>query len=166
MLYTSQAIKLLTDEHDRIRNETKTLRNLDIPQTERKLAFARLLPAITSHMKKEEKVIYSFMKLCDQDDLRVWALEGKEEHILMEQLIAKMLTVDISGEEWSAKAKVLAELIEHHLDEEEQEIFPALAKELNENSDEQLAKNYDTQNVSEVFPRPLNTDKNVAQPYR
>jgi len=166
MLYTSHAIKLLAAEHETIRTETKILRNLDIPQTERKRSFARLLPLLTLHNKKEEKIVYSFMKLCDQDELRIWALEGKEEHLLMDQLIRKMLAVDISGEEWSAKAKVLAELVDHHIDEEEQEIFPALARELNEDSDEQLAKNYETQNVPENVPRPFNSEKNVAQPYR
>lgn len=166
MLFTSDAIKLLTDEHEKICTETKILRNLDIPQTERKQAFGRLLPSLTSHIKKEEKVVYSFMKLCDADDLRIWALEGKEEHLLIDQLIKKMLAVDISDEEWSAKAKVLAELVDHHIEEEETEIFPALLKELNEDSDEQLATNYENQNAAEMIPRPFTSEKPVSLPYR
>jgi len=166
MLFTSHAIKLLTEDHEKIRAETKIMRNLDIPQTERKQAFARLLPHLTSHNKKEEKAVYSFMKLCDGDDLRIWALEGKEEHILVDQLVKKMLSVDISGEEWSAKGKVLAELIDHHIEEEEKEIFPAMNRELNEDSDQQLVHQYENQTAPEGFPRPVPKDKPVTQPYR
>lgn len=166
MLFTSHALKLLTEEHKKIRIETKVLRNLDIPQLERRQSFTRILPCLTTHIKKEEKIVYSFMKLCDEDELRIWALEGKEEHLLMDQIIKKMLAIDISDEEWSAKAKVLADLVEHHIDEEENEIFPALARELNEDSDEQLSRNYESQNAPEMIPRPLPAEKNVAQSYR
>jgi len=166
MLFTSHAIKLLTEDHEKIRAETKIMRNLDVPQTERKQSFARLLPHLTSHLKKEEKAVYSFMKLCDGDDLRIWALEGKEEHILVDQLVKKMLSVDISGEEWSAKGKVLAELIDHHIEEEEKEIFPAMNRELNEDSDQQLVHQYENQMEPEAFPRPVPKDKPVTQPYR
>jgi hemerythrin-like domain-containing protein len=166
MLFTSHAIKLLTEDHEKIRAETKIMRNLDIPQTERKQAFARLLPHLNTHNKKEEKAVYSFMKLCDGDDLRIWALEGKEEHILVDQLIKKMLSVDISGEEWSAKGKVLAELIDHHIEEEEKEIFPAMNRELNEDSDQQLVHQYENQVSEAGFARPITKDKTITQPYR
>lgn len=142
MLFTSHAIKTLTEDHIKLRKEIKILKNIDLPLSERRLSFSRLLPHLTSHTKREEKIIYSYMKLTDEDDLRIWALEGKEEHQLIDRLIQKMLWEDITGDEWTAKARVLAELIEHHIDEEDLEIFPSLNKELDKEIDDNFVSQF------------------------
>jgi hemerythrin-like domain-containing protein len=153
MLFTSLVVKSLTEDHKKLRKEIQILKNLDIPQSEKRLALACLLPYLSSHTNREERVIYSFMKLSDEDELRIWALEGKEEHVLVNKLINKMLDVDIKGEEWIAKAKVLAELLEHHINEEEESIFPTLVRELDEEVDAQLSIQFETNNHSTSLNR-------------
>ena len=87
MLFASQAIKVLTEDHQKIRKEIEVLKKIDIPITERRLAFSRLLPRLTIHTKSEERVIYTFMKLSHEEDLQLWAVEGKEEHLIVDQLV-------------------------------------------------------------------------------
>lgn len=166
MFFASHAIKVLTEDHKNLRKEIKILKELNLPITERRLAFARLFPRLTAHNESEEKVIYSFMKLSAEEDLRSWAMEGKEEHLLVDQLVKKMLMETISTEEWSAKAKVLAELIEHHIDEEESEIFPILKREIDEDLDADLTERYEMekQNNSSVRNFRKGSDPTVNRP--
>ena len=154
MLFTSHVIKSLTEDHKKLRQEIKVLKDNEVLFTEKRQAFGRLLPHLVSHNKKE-KVVYSFMKLTDEDDLRIWAVEGKEEHQLVDHLVKKMLNEEISIDEWTTKAKVLAELLDHHITEEEESIFPNLNSELDEESDAELFQKY--QNASE---RPGNYSDN------
>ncbi|MGZ3690043.1 MAG: hemerythrin domain-containing protein [Pseudobdellovibrio sp.] len=148
MLFASQAIKVLTEDHYKLRKEIEILKKIDIPITERRVAFSRLLPRLTIHTKSEERVIYAFMKLSGEEDLQMWSVEGKEEHILIDQLVKKMLTENVSSEEWSAKGKVLAELVEHHLNEEENEIFPILKSEISDDVDADLRERYETEKIN------------------
>ena len=141
MLFTSQVIKSLTEDHKKLRQELKILKDTEILFTEKRRAFGRLLPHLVSHNEKE-KVVYSFMKLTDEDDLKIWALEGKEEHQLVDHVVKKMLNEEISIEEWTTKAKVLAELLDHHITAEEESIFPNLKSELDPESDAELFNKY------------------------
>ncbi len=153
MLFASHTIRILTEDHKKLRKEIEILKDMDLPITERRLAFARLLPRLRAHTKSEEKVIYAFMKLTDSDDLNLWALEGKEEHMLVDQLVKKMLTEHATEEEWSAKGKVLAELVEHHINEEESEIFPSLKSEIDEDIDTDLSDRYETEKANTSMAR-------------
>lgn len=159
MLFTSHAIKILTEDHSKLRKEIAMLKNINLHLNQRHLSFARVLPHLTSHNKREEKIIYSYMKLTDEDDLRIWALEGREEHQLIDQLIKKMLWEEISEDDWTEKARVLAELIEHHIDEEEEEIFPTLTKELDEEIDTKLSNQYEDLGIDLIKKMYVNNQK-------
>jgi hemerythrin-like domain-containing protein len=56
-----------------------------------------------------------------------------------------MLSENLSNQEWSANAKVLAELVEQHLDEEENEVFPYLKRHLDSDTDAELCFRYESQ---------------------
>jgi hemerythrin-like domain-containing protein len=103
--------------------------------TERKSLLMSIKTALVPHLRAEEKVVYD----------AIGALRGKEQHIHKEEgyiehgLGDKMLTSlgkmkDPMSAEFSAGSKVLKELVEHHVEEEETSIWADVEKNF---SDEQ-----------------------------
>ncbi|MDZ4660479.1 MAG: hemerythrin domain-containing protein [Pseudomonadota bacterium] len=143
MFFSSQTVNALVRDHDELREDIRNLKDTELSMRERRNSFARLIPNLVSHTKREESAVYSYMKSADAEDLKPMALEGEEEHRLVDQLVKEMKSEKISPEDWSAKGKVLAELIEHHVDEEETEVFPKLKKQLDDSTDADLCEKYE-----------------------
>ena len=142
MFFSSKTIEALLENHKLILKQLKALKDIELSIKERKLAFEKLIPILISHNKREEKVIYNFMLTSDDQDLRIMALEGEEEHKICSQLIAEMDTGNELTEEWSAKARVLSEIVEHHLEDEKLDVFPILKNCLDNESDSFLFYQY------------------------
>jgi hemerythrin-like domain-containing protein len=71
----------------------------------------------------EEKVLYPALQSHPQ--ARDVVLEGYQEHHVADLILEELLAVATDNEEWGAKFKVFKENIEHHIQEEEGELFPA-----------------------------------------
>lgn len=149
MFFSSKIITALTEDHKKLKSEIEILKDLDQPLSARKQAFLRLTSALSSHTKREERVVYNYMKRMSED-LRYMALEGEEEHLIVDRLVQEMKSNNLFADEWSAKGKVLSEWIEHHFDEEEQEVFPVLKKHLDSVKDEELARQFEISHGEEL----------------
>ncbi|MGE0173169.1 MAG: hemerythrin domain-containing protein [Oligoflexales bacterium] len=100
-------------------------------KTKRKL-FETLADQILLHAEIEEKLFYPRIKEVDKD----MALEAVEEHAAVKDLIKKMRKLEDRDESFNAKVKFLKELIQHHVEEEEEEIFPMWYDEMDEETQE------------------------------
>jgi hypothetical protein len=69
----------------------------------------------------EEEVLYP--RLRDEKKTHEPVLEGYEEHHVADVLLDELLDVPPETDLWKAKVKVLKENVEHHMDEEEDELF-------------------------------------------
>lgn len=108
----------LLEEHEEFRAGLKKL------ETNPK-GFEGLRVEILSHAKAEEKVLYP--ELVDEKETHDLILEGVQEHRSAELYMRDMSRAagkSKGGDEWKAMTKVLTELIEHHVDEEETGVFP------------------------------------------
>lgn len=85
-----------------------------------------LLDSLTSelaaHELKEEKVLYPALK--SHAETRDIVLEGFEEHHVADEILSELHRVATDDETWAAKFKVLKENLEHHIEEEEGNMFP------------------------------------------
>lgn len=144
MFFSSRLVEALKADHTKIRAEISLLKETDISQLDRQLCFGRFLPLLVSHTQREEKIVYKFMKEQEDENLNFMAYEGQTKHSIADQLIEDMLSDRINNKEWSASAKVLAELVEKHLDEEENEVFPYLKRHLDSDTDTELCIKYQT----------------------
>lgn len=120
-LDTSDIVELIKEDHKPLKELIKVLKDGERPISERRAAFETFAIELVSHAKPEEEVLYTEMQkieACRED-----ALEGDVEHGLADQMIeeAKRTTED---KLWSARVKVLAELVEHHIKEEENDLLP------------------------------------------
>lgn len=143
---SSKTVDVLVRDHKELKVEIGTLEDLRKPLRERRAAFNRLVPNLISHSRREENVVYTYMKTLDKD-LKEMALEGEEEHHIVDHLVEELQSSKYGADEWSAKGKVLSDLIGQHLEEEENQVFPRLQKNLDAKADEQLCKNYESGSI-------------------
>ena len=89
--------------------------------------FFQIADKLALHAAIEEKLFYPASKAEDTEDL---LLEAAEEHLSVKRLIADLLALDAKDETFEAKVSVLKEQVEHHVEEEEDELFPKVEKAL------------------------------------
>jgi len=116
------ALTLLKDDHD----EMKKLLNKADDTTERAVKTrASLLHEIgvklTAHEKIEEEIFYPALK--EHPKAKDIVLEGYQEHHVVDLIIGELKDLDEDDETWGAKFAVMKENIEHHIEEEEGEMF-------------------------------------------
>ena len=116
------AIEILEREHRRF----EALLKQGEETTERARATRRdLLASLTAdlnaHELMEEKVLYPALQAHPQ--AREIVLEGFEEHHVADLIVNELREVATNDEAWGAKFKVLKESIEHHIEEEEGNMF-------------------------------------------
>lgn len=101
----------------------------------KKRTFEELRTELDLHAQLEERLFYP--RLENTKTARDITLEAYEEHNVVKDLLAE-LAKDGMGDEWDAKLKVLRENVEHHVEEEEGELFDKAEDELSEEQVEQI----------------------------
>lgn len=140
MFFSSQLVNALKEDHDQIRAYLMGLNDQELQMGTRQATFSEVAPLIKSHAEREEKVVYNFMRSIPE--LRAKAEEGTEEHRIVTQLIEQM-TNPLPADIWTAKAKVLSELLEKHMDEEESHVFSKIKKHLDSDLDLDLCGRFE-----------------------
>lgn len=88
--------------------------------------FNKVKVELGSHAKAEEEVFYTPIRLrSESEEGEELSSEGKEEHHVIALLLGELSRLSVNTEEWKAKFTVLKEIVEHHVEEEENEIFAA-----------------------------------------
>jgi hemerythrin-like domain-containing protein len=118
------AIALLTKDHETVR---KLLKRLDAARaaTQRRTLFEKVRDEVQVHSQIEEEIFYpAFRSAAEgQEDVKLF-FEAKEEHHIVDVVMDELAGGDPAGAPFAAKCKVLKDLIEHHAEEEEEEMFP------------------------------------------
>ena len=131
------AFTLLKADHEKVAGILETIEDT----TERAVkgrdeAFARLKAELDLHAMIEEEIFYPALEGTEEG--REITLEAYEEHRLVKQLLAELEAEPKDTEEWTAKFTVLKENIEHHVEEEEGELFKKARQELSQEEIETL----------------------------
>lgn len=119
-------IELILQDHKPLKKLIRVLKSSRKEFAEKGPAFQEFAPLLISHAKPEEHSLYISMK--KDGELRSEAFEGDTEHSLADQLVEEIKRTD-DEDVWMAKVKVLAELVEHHIEEEEEDMLPNYKKE-------------------------------------
>jgi hemerythrin superfamily protein len=118
-----QLMKELHKDHQEVKSIFKQLIKTE-DSSKRKQICSDLQEELIPHMKAEETAVYP--KLMDKKASKEHALEGLEEHRAAEMVLKDLLSLDPGDEKFKARATVLKEMIEHHIEEEEEKIFDDL----------------------------------------
>ena len=116
------ALKLLKEDHQKFKKLLKELEETTerAVKTREKLTD-ELKREIKPHEAMEEEIFYPALRQKLKDDDIV--LEGYEEHHAVDVLLEELEGVPLDDETWGPKMKVIQENIEHHIEEEEGEMF-------------------------------------------
>ena len=133
------AFALLKADHEKVAGILETIEDT----TERAVKgrdelFARLKAELDVHAMIEEQIFYPALE--ETEETREITLEAYEEHRLVKQLLAELEAEPKDTEEWTAKFTVLKENIEHHVEEEEGELFKKARQVLSEEEIETLGE--------------------------
>jgi hemerythrin-like domain-containing protein len=116
------ALDLLKEDHDRIKPLLSELKETtERAEKTRGELFSRLKAELTVHEIIEEEIFYPSLK--EHPKAKEIVLEGYEEHDVVSRLMGELDGMDPTDERFGPKAKVMAENIEHHIQEEEGEMF-------------------------------------------
>jgi hemerythrin-like domain-containing protein len=116
------ALTLLEEDHRKVKRllaelEATTQRGVKT----RSELFERIKSELTVHEVIEEEIFYPTLK--QHPRAKEIVLEGYEEHDVVDRLMSELAELPVDDETWGPKAKVMIENIEHHIEEEEGDMF-------------------------------------------
>ena len=131
------AITMLKSDHATVKRLLRELNaTTERAVKERERLVAEIERELKTHAQLEEEVFYpAFKVVAENSKAEDMFYEAAEEHHMVDMLLPTLKTANPKSHEFGAKAKVLQDLIEHHVKEEEGEMF-VKARQLF--SDEQL----------------------------
>lgn len=130
------AFQLLKEDHRKVE---QLFSQLERASGKAKLdVFKQIKTELELHTHVEEKVFYPALEEPEQThDL---TLEAYEEHAVVKKLLKELSRAKTANDEWEAQAKVLQENVEHHVEEEENELFKKADKALSAEELEELSE--------------------------
>src|SRR5678809_358357 len=125
------AFTLLKDDHEKVAGILEKIDGTTERATKgREELFTQLKKELDVHTRIEEEILYPALE--EYEETRAISLEAYEEHALVKQLLEELASARKDDEQWTAKFTVLKENIEHHVEEEEGEMFQKARKVLSE----------------------------------
>lgn len=124
----------LKQEHTEVKQLFKKAENCD--PGERMELLDQIEKELVPHARAEEKTLYALMREIaeqeEEENLLDLTNEAYEEHRVVDELIKDLKACDAEDEKWPAKLKVIRENIEHHISEEENQLFDHARRLFNE----------------------------------
>ncbi|HEY7727087.1 MAG TPA: hemerythrin domain-containing protein [Candidatus Eisenbacteria bacterium] len=135
------AIELLKKDHQKVAGLFKQYESAgEDAATEKEELFRRIKRELDIHARIEEEIFYPAARQVPLEEARELVAEAHEEHKQVKTLLAELDGIDAEDEQFDAKMKVLKEDVEHHVEEEEDELFPKVKKGLGRDRLEDLGR--------------------------
>ena len=116
-----KATSLLESQHRKVE---ALFKKLEGGRSDPRPVLEELANSLAAHMAIEQEILYPRVKEVDADLVN----ESYEEHAVAELALKRLLMTDPDDEAFQARVTTLEELIEHHVEEEEQDLFPKIEK--------------------------------------
>lgn len=134
------AISLLKQEHDTVEGLFKKFEEAGsrAHKTKRRLVD-RMIQDLSAHAAIEEQVFYPAVREevhAAGDDV----LESLEEHHIVKWTLSELVDMDPEEERFKPKVTVLMESVRHHVGEEEEDLFPEVARAMSAERLEELGR--------------------------
>ena len=122
-----KATDLLKRQHREVKTMFKKMEKTENARGRRDL-MEQIAQALEMHTRIEEEIFYPAVRGLETKKAEEMVAEALEEHHVVKLVLKELPQVDPEDERFEAKMKVLSELVEHHADEEEEEMFPTAEK--------------------------------------
>jgi hypothetical protein len=131
------AITLLKADHEKVSGLFDQLEETtERAEKTREELFTKLKQELDLHTHVEEKIFYPALK--ESEETRDITMEAFQEHHVVKVLLRELDAMEVTSETWTAKLKVLRENVDHHVEEEEDEMFKKARTVLSQDQLEEL----------------------------
>lgn len=136
------AIALLKQDHEKVRDLLDELEKAASKEGgDAETLLEQIEAELKMHTTIEEEIFYpAFREAASKKDDTKLYYEALEEHHVVDLVLPELDAEGAGSPEFAAKAKVLKELVEHHADEEEKEMFPRAKKLMDKDELETLGE--------------------------
>ena len=125
---SESAVDLLKADHDKVDTLFQKVKANE--DGNNKDVFSEIKQELEVHTHIEEQVFYPFLLERGDEELQKMVREGIEEHGQVKTLLPEIAALPGDDDEFKAKLKVLMENVEHHVQEEEGEMFPMVKDQI------------------------------------
>lgn len=138
----NQAFSSLIQDHAKVRHIIdELLETKPTAKQTRQQLLTTLKHELQTHEALEENIVYASLK--DKRPTRELAQEAYQEHHVVDVLLEELESLDFRDEAWKAKLTVLQENLLHHIQEEEEQLFPQAEKTLSAKELDKLGQRID-----------------------
>ena len=137
----------LKADHDRHRELLERIDATHGDSAERRDLFEAFRIDVTAHAASEEMSLYATMLA--NPDLRDEAQHSVAEHKEIEDYLTELYEMDFASSGWLTRFRTMKDRYLHHIDEEEEEMFPAAEKELSDERKKELIKIFEKEKPKE-----------------
>lgn len=116
------AIELLKADHEKVKTLFEKVEKSD--ESKHPALFEQIKAELDVHTHIEETIFYPKLKSDGTKEIVDITLEGIEEHHQVKMFLREITSLADESEKFEPKLKVLIEDVEHHVKEEEEEMFP------------------------------------------
>jgi hemerythrin superfamily protein len=131
------AIELLISDHRKVDGLFQQFERGGNTQEFEQL-FMQLKEELTVHAEIEEKIFYPAVR--SNQDTAGLVEEAYQEHATVKQLLQQIATLDNTSTEWGQQMTQVMRDVQHHVQEEESELFPKVRQHFNQDQLQQLGQ--------------------------
>jgi hemerythrin-like domain-containing protein len=136
---------ILQDLHNDHSEVASLMDRIEENAAERGALFEEMKTKLLAHAHAEQEVLYRRLEASQSEASRSFAHEGTNEHQIVEKQLQKLSAErDKTSEQWTAELKVLRELVEHHVEEEESTGFSCARNDFGKDELEEMAEQFQT----------------------
>jgi len=134
----------LHDDHNEVASLLGDLMESE-DRVERDRLFEQMKTKLLAHAHAEQEVLYRRLERAQSEESRIFAHEGTNEHQIVEDQLQKLSAAsDKTGNQWAAELRVLRELVDHHVDEEDSTGFSCARDEVGKEELEAISQDFQT----------------------
>jgi hemerythrin-like domain-containing protein len=140
---------LIRQDHTALLKQAKVMSTANNP-VQARACYKALEGLLEAHSRAEEAVVYRALDRLGMVTVREATQEGEVEHSLCDHLMAQLANGKPGSALWKARAKVVYELLDHHIEEEHEEMLPLLERHFDKAQRAVLAKRFETRKAALV----------------
>ena len=140
-------ISIIRRDHAELLKQAKAMSTAG-DDAQARAIYTSLKALLVAHSRAEEAVVYRALNQLGLEAIRKATQEGEVEHSLCDHLMTKLARGKPASALWQARARVVYELLEHHLEEEHQEMLPLLSRHFDEPQRAAMAQRFEARKAA------------------
>ncbi len=144
----STIYQTLKQDHDRHRKMLATIADTHGDSKERRETWDKFYHDVAAHAAAEEETFYS--KLISKEDGQSEGRHSVAEHKELDDLMEELNEIEFSSSAWLTKFKDLKHRYEHHIDEEEEDVFPVAEEVIGKDGNQKIGAAFEKRKDAEI----------------